>query len=478
MKEIFQSISELLEKSDNIPVLIHGIGLTLLTIFIPLSIAIFDKEKEFLELDKRVILDSIIKAKWFLLYIALIFIPPLFWDIYPNLCIILIILSFFGIGFIGKSLVNSYRWIRGDKFGPRFSHLQKLKSKKEIDIIWRSVWRTKGINFQNEKNFSEIFSSQTETLLTKEKEEYLEIAQRLLGDFQYFIENRNIFSTIENIFPKLLDWHYKMWNKVQGYRHKGASTWLYYDRILTILNSAIRKIENMLFKNEGLQEFLDYFKKHIENNKDKKEYLNSIFGIFYPEFFNNIADYKKEERIWEGDFPMEWKITKKNLQDKENLISRISLEKYLNWSIRRIQSPKKEFDKNLEEVTKNMFPEVDPILWSRVLIFRFSPYNPENRVKSVIECPWNFGYFGRVKVYWESSNYQDTDLESQCKTELENTFELAYLLFRNEFSKQNLKKYIRELEKLSYKSNSLKEIRRKELSDIFKEMLKFLENEI
>ena len=58
--------------------------------------------------------------------------------------------------------------------------------------------------------------------------------------------------------------------------------------------------------------------------------------------------------------------------------------------------------------------------------------------------------------------------------EIKNTFELTYLLFKDQFSKENLEKYIKSLKELKYKEEPKKEKKRLELLNTFREMLKFL----
>jgi hypothetical protein len=64
----------------DLPSIFQVIGVAFLTILIPIAIAIFSDKSEFETLDKNVILDHIIKAKSLLLYLALIFLPFLFWN--------------------------------------------------------------------------------------------------------------------------------------------------------------------------------------------------------------------------------------------------------------------------------------------------------------------------------------------------------------------------------------------------------------
>ncbi len=61
--------------------ILQVIGMAFLTILIPVAIAIFGDKKEFEVLDRNVILDHVVQAKFFLFYLGLIFLPLLFWNI-------------------------------------------------------------------------------------------------------------------------------------------------------------------------------------------------------------------------------------------------------------------------------------------------------------------------------------------------------------------------------------------------------------
>lgn len=153
---------------------LQAISSAFLTILIPVAIAIFEHKKEFEALDRNVILDYLVKAKSFLLYLGLIFLPLLFWSFSPRwLRFAEMVLWVIGIGFMSRILVKSYDWIKGDKFSLRFNYLKRLnnvKNTKDMEKSWRSVWQTKKINPQNEKEFFEIFSSTIEQLLQKDNE--------------------------------------------------------------------------------------------------------------------------------------------------------------------------------------------------------------------------------------------------------------------------------------------------------------------
>lgn len=154
----------------DLPSIFLVIGLAFLTILIPVAIAIFRHDQnEFEILDKNVILDHIIKAKFLLIYLALIFLPFLLWnDSGFWLRLIEMIFWVIGVIFMTRILFNSYRWMKGDKFSLRFEYLRNLKDNKDLEASWRSVWQTENINAQNEQEFFEIFASTLNRILNEQ----------------------------------------------------------------------------------------------------------------------------------------------------------------------------------------------------------------------------------------------------------------------------------------------------------------------
>lgn len=142
------------------------IGMALLTILIPVAIAIFNNTNEFETLDRNVILGYVVKAKFLLLYLALIFLPLLFWNVSQAwLRFLELIFWTSGIFFMTQVLIKSYHWMKGNKFSSRFGYLRSLKNLKDMEESWYSVWHTETINPQNEREFFEIFSSTIDQLL-------------------------------------------------------------------------------------------------------------------------------------------------------------------------------------------------------------------------------------------------------------------------------------------------------------------------
>lgn len=490
---------EPLSKINNFPNIIQGIGLALLTILIPLAIAVLAdiyqkrkaEENDFVYLDLHVILDNVFNIKLLILSVFLIFLPMFFWEIILGLDkLIAVHFTFIGILLIVDIIFKVSRWVKGNVFDFRFSYLEKLNRYKDLEIVWKSVWQVKNINIQNERKFFQIFSSTINRLLNlTEKSENLKTISKLLNDFYNSINTCSIAALNEDIFPKILDWHFNFWRKENELLDKKLldrkgklDKWSNFSEISRILNDIFNNIEERSLKERMAYSFFDHFKRHaehykkelVERNKTHHYYIDSLFGIFCRVFFENIVKSPKKHDIWEHYFPDEWKI-KKSYYGK-NVISRKLCREFLQWARDIVLDNKKEFSRDLGNISLNLFPEVEPSLWINILLlFVFSHYR-DNRMKMEsiirIEHSWNFGFIGRVRI-----GDNEESLKKIEEAEIKNTFELAFQLFKEQFSKDNLEKYIKSLEELGteYKKDLDKEKKRLRLLDAFSEMLKFLE---
>ncbi len=458
---------------SDLPAILLGIVVAYLTILISVAIAIFSEEKEFDVLDRNVILDHIIEAKRLLLYLGLSLIPLIFWNSSLLITRLLeITLWIIGIYFFTNILFNSYHWMKGNKFKLRFDYLKNLQNTQDMEEAWRSVWQTKNTNSQNEQEFFNIFYSTVNGLFESNEQDNLIIASKLLSDFNNFIDKRSSdFLTLsDNIHDGLLRWHFELWKKRNECLDHNKTDYIILSKTM---DSVFRQIEIHSLKEKEAFIFFDKLKVHVEKcikESVSSSYIKYLFDIFYQEFFQNIYDAPDKSDIWEVYFPEEWKITKNNLLNTENIISRISLNKFLYWANRRILQSKKEFDLPLDDVLKNLFPYVDPALWAKILIFIFSPYG-ENQIRSVIERPWNFGIMSRVYIGDEK-----IEIGSILQYEETETFSLSCLIFKEKFSISNLENYIQSLDELSYPVKSEKEEKRLELRHLFSNMLEYVKS--
>ena len=489
---------EPLTKLNNLPNIIQGIGLALLTILIPLAIAVLAdiyqkrkaEEKDFVYLDLHVILDNVFNIKLLILSVFLIFLPMFFWEIIIGLDkLIALHFTFIGILLIVDIIFKVSRWVKGNVFDFRFSYLEKLRKYNDLAVVWSSVWPVEKINFQHEKEFFILFSSKVNQLL-KPNIDSLKTISILLNDFKKYMNNRSVFFLVarEEVFPKILEWHFKVWQRKYMCLGKkidiDLDKFTIYSELLRALDFILRDIEERSLKEGESFSFFDYFKRHAEHykyelveKKNKHYYRIHLFRIFYQVFFENVLYSSEILDIWEQFFPKEWKITKTNLLDKENkLLSNLSTIYFLNWARERISQSKEEKDLVLGEFSRDLFPEVEPNLWTKLLVFIFSEYKKKNRVKLTIEKPWDFGPITRVKLYSMEKDKEEMSkkISEDIEREELRTLELACLLFKEEFSKENIVQYIKEIKDLKYPKGSNEENEKIELLDIFNGMLEYL----
>ena len=304
------------------------------------------------------------------------------------------------------------------------------------------------------------------------------IASKLLSDFNSFMDKRSttFLTWSDRMFDDILQWHFGVWKKEHEYlgQNNKLDEWSMYGELLRTIDSIFRQIEIRALKERESYSFFKKLESHVEKYKNESvssySYVESLFHVFYQVFFENIHDVPDRLDVWDHYFPKEWKVTKSNIEGSEKPISIISLDNFMDWASRRIESTSKEIDFPLDEVCRNLFPEVDSILWARILIFIFSPYG-EDRLSSVIERPWNFGFVSRVRVY---SGPQEADITEEYKREERNTFDLSYFLFRQQFSVINLENYIKSLEQLSYPKDPKEEHKRLGLLNLFTRMLDYV----
>jgi hypothetical protein len=491
LRSFLLEVAREVEELNQLPSLFHNIGLALLSILIPLAIAILgdvyqkkkDKNEDFVGLDLQVILDDVFQIRRLVVFAILMFLPFILWENSSGfLRIGEMALSLIGIYFVIRTILNVYRWTKGDVFTFRFSYLENLEKSPDFEVAWKSVWSSKEIDMRSESRFFDIFSSKVGKVL-KQHGKNVSIVPRLLFDFSNSIDKRSVIFLVNKFLPKVLDWKLTVWkfSLVASQEREKKDERIRWFGLEHILNEVFRKIGERALEPKQLFSalFLQHFKDHVQAHgneeimiKNKERYyIEDLFRLFYQLVFEKVSGSDESLDFW-SSFPLEWKVTKNNLLDEKNLIARISCRAFIDWALNRIQSGQ-TFDRQLNDVSNNLFPEVHPEMWAMVLIFVFSPYSSENRVKSVVERPWTFGFILRPVVFFGEKKPEEIikEQKAQEESEIQNTYELTHLLFPAVFTEELLKEYIKQAGELKYPDDSTENHRKAKLLELFSGLL-------
>jgi hypothetical protein len=442
---------------NDFSILMQNIGLAVVTILIPFAIAIIInilqnqnlQNNDFIDLDMHVTLDHLFRFKKLPLYLGLIFLPPLFWGVCIHLLrVIIIVLWGFGIILTFIMLFDLYGWIKGNKKDFRFSYLEKLENSNEMKIVWKSVWSSKNINYPNDRKYLEIFKSKIDNRIIICD---LETIYSLLSALVYNIKNRipTVLTLPDGILPKLLEWHYVFWKKEQESIANGNEIKFpdYGDIVYGEIDPALADIHQIFLHKKRNRFYFKAVEKHI-NSISEKPYLEHLFQDFFPILFELENDSIASD-IWHYCFPQNWKVTEINILDKNNIISKLSLQAFIRWAPDRIIYGKDEYDKKLELVARELFPDVDSCDWAIILMIAFFG---GRKLEWIIEKNWNFGKVSVVRSE-------------------DNAIKLSFLLFDQFLSIEKLEKYIEDLKLLKYDEGSIYDIHGKELQRIIDKMV-------
>lgn len=474
-KDFICTILNLLNYSP-LPELMQGAGIAVLTLLISFAIGIFvhhlgDGERKGNFLDLHVALDHVWLFKPSLLILLVVVISPFFMGI-DNIEIKAVVFLVWAVALFALFwiLLRLYVWIKGDKDDFRLSYFTKpllLLSPQDKVVSWGNFWST---DWNKEKRFIEkdffvAFSAQIDSILQSDDKEKWDILPKLLEGFSNNIQNRNkIFILVfPDFFPKILEWHLIFWKRQFTKFAKDKE-----DRNETavdiktfeadhIVDQIIRYVTNEALTGTTGNAF-SYF-KHLEehiNKHEAEQIVGSQHTYIYIEhlpIYNDILDQLPKSReaydIWGHYFPATWKITIPNLKDR--IVSRVWLNRFLEWSRSRIWNGGKEWDKDLDEVAKELFPSVDPIIWAKILAFVMRPWSG-SRIQAAVENSHNFGYVGRIFTGWgDDVEGNFTKLQNE---QLKNTIDLAIFIFGGIFTAPNLGQWQKELNGLSYPEDS------------------------
>jgi len=416
--------------SSKIDQMITSFSLGLLTLLIPVAMAILNDVYQkrinenlvFSTLDLQVILNNVFKIKRLLYVITIIFISMFFWEVSKDIFLARLMelfLSSVGIFFIGKTVFDVVRWLKGSVMEYRFDYLKSLNPSEDMINGWKSLWSATEDNFEyydNEYNFFCIFASKIERLINIINNKNLFILVGILDDFNQDLKNRSSrFLMDRNVVAKIFELNFKAYGIRNNISIHSKAPWgtIYFPRaVLSRLNDTIEYFERELLKQTshddyqlwyGLAVFVQNLKDFIEeiknnssmSSKDVDEYCEMLNMTVFDELLsymegNNIADQVLKA------IPEEWKITIPNLDSKNNFYSLNLLKSFTNWIKKLVDKSSDKIE--LYNVVNIIFPGYDANLLIKAYKLAFTPITQGKRIlECVSEYKWNPETIAEIK---------------------------------------------------------------------------------
>jgi len=511
--------------SNNIPMLgnlspslLQGFTIGLLTILIPLFIAVltyildlrrteiangnkqFASDSDLAELDLKVVLNYIVRFRILIEAIVFSFSLTILWNIIFDWAKLIYLILWFRCNmFIILRIIDFYFWIKGEKNGYRILYVQSIKNNDESISAFKSIWKTKSVDFDLEMQFFECFKERVNKLFQKEK--YSSVFTLLLS-FCGGIKNRTDFGIVEYL-GYMLPWYYKSSLALQDIATEGKETKIsnISDKEIsvipvketlkaTILNLEKRALKRGWSSKAFFEKFKEFAETHINENYEiiKDLFSFSLFSTYDKLGIAGILfDNSTEPNAFDG-FPKSWTITPQNIKGGENKITAIWFSSFFQWIQRRVIEHREDaFDEKGEIVMRNLFPGYDAEALSNFFTLIFS-YGRDKPMEWVVRTKWSLG---NVKSFSEalrvSAKYLN-DLVSGSINESETTRNetvsfIVYLIKSRWLPEQPsslkfLKKCEKELEDLKFDDNSDEEGKRRYLIDLVKRIIEELEKPV
>jgi len=348
--------------------------------------------------------------------------------------------------------------------------LSELKDYEKLLRAFSELWQMKDEEIKREystdmRDIYQIFSRRIDRMIIEGQEGIIDLSL-INKSLESFMDNMNhrdmyVFFVSKDTFPRILQWSYETWRSYKPHSNSEKGSWLYSRNILYEL---IDDLMGRALKGPFANIYFDEYEKHVGKIDGKDaEYLSDIISRFCDIFFVNIDDAEQKHLIWRSYYPVNWQITENNLKDTSNKVVKIITDKYIRWTFDRIINSKGGYDAQLDEVSRNLLPETDPIDWAKLLIFTLILFSSNNNYDSAVKQPISFGMSGRIMPGIIDMEKLKGGLERQHKI----TLSLLKTIFPERYSDSNLKHIVSNLKALKYEENTKEESKKKWLLKVF-----------
>lgn len=466
---ILSSINNFLDaNSMHLSSVMEYFGIIMVTLFIPLAILLIEKTAN--PFEQRTIFRYVINARktsWFLILLAVSY---LFWGMF-QIKILSLLLFITSIWLFITILKTSYYWLvvgQAALFGTGKNNIKDtliakylekaddLENKKEDwESIWNDEWKSNA-----ESKLIIIYMKFINNLKKKKSYDYL---YQSIDVYSHYFDKRLFFfpKDREIFLQNILSWYKDFHDKIQDP-----------DCLMTkiALENIIRK-SIKYFMNRYSELVFKVIQQHLKD-KDSKYIDELMCSCICRTFFNNIASSPESEVIWgvgeSGYFPDEWKVTLSNLNDKSNFMSKVWLKNFIMW---KVSIDNDSLSKNLNNIIKGLFPDVDPREWEYLL--NFLQY-PNDMFSLLNQNMFVVSLRARAGWYDGKTNLED-QWQKEMKKEENNAYSLFIHLFKSNFNKELLNINIERLEREDFEGMSdMIKLRKDQYLRIFKELVERL----
>jgi len=406
------------------PGLLQTVGIAMLTLLVPLAIAIFtgvlsrEKDDSNAVLDMHALFDYVIDVKKLLLSIVAIFATPLLWKFnIPFIKTVIVIIWLAGLFFLLRALKNLYKWTKGDKDTFRAEYFEQLGDLEGLTNVSRDIWNSSTLSRSQKHAYIKEFVKKIDELLDTENKEEVRVASDLLTDFRANLEKGFMDTLDRKSLGDIFALHYKAWHisyTLLVMEDNDTTLWGEYSQCESQLGDILHTLlENWLLKPNYLlaYTFFSTFKKHVDKyseesivnpNSNVHYYIESFF--FFTKLFEASGKQGLNYQIWHGAFPEEWKLTPEKIKNPTFIINKL-LREFTRWAIeglsRHNDNPNDETNRALDLVIRNLFPNSESNNVAYVIHYVFGLFDSKN-LDDFIKSDEGYGLFTMAKDEYDT----------------------------------------------------------------------------
>lgn len=277
----------------------------------------------------------------------------------------------------------------------------------DLRAILTSLWQLDASKMANQFGVSEtrIYSAMLLHANRLVSRSELNPVLGLIRDFASSMSHRSMqfLTSGAEVVPPLLVFRRMIWLAEQerltltesDSRPELLHEWSMYEAILRDVDSAILGIQGRVISETQSYGYFHALETHLAAHGADKKYVVYLIKVIGQKMIEQISTSEDQYSVWEHYFPKTWLITNGALAQVNNHTVKQWNNFYLNWAIRRIGEAK-EYDLVLDNVTANLFPELEPQLFAEMLMFVATAYSPGHRIAALAANPVTFGPVGRI----------------------------------------------------------------------------------